>query len=81
MNKEGKQILDKIYYLIVTALSLVTALAWNSAFQKFFENNKYLNKRGPWIYAILITGITIGLIVGFTKIVEKIEGEKKKLKL
>jgi len=79
MNKSGKQILDKVYYLIITSLSLVAALAWNSAFQNFFEKNKYLN-RGPWIYAVLITGIVIGLIIGFTKIVEKIEGEEKEIK-
>lgn len=80
MNKNAKQILDKVYYLIVTSLSLVAALAWNSAFQNFFEKNKYLNNKGPWIYAILVTGITIGLIIGFTKIIEKVEGEKKETK-
>ena len=76
VNEFGHQVLRKIYYLIVTALSLVSALAWNSAFQNFFQHNKFLKRRGPWIYAIIISAITIGLIVGFTKLIEKIENKK-----
>jgi magnesium-transporting ATPase (P-type) len=74
----GHQVLRKVYYLIVTALSLVSALAWNSAFQNFFQNNKYLKHKGPWLYASFVSIITIGLIIGFTKLIEKVE--KKKIK-
>lgn len=74
----GHQVLRRVYYLIVTALSLVSALAWNSAFQNFFQNNKYLKHKGPWLYALFVSIITIGLIIGFTKLIEKVE--KKKIK-
>ena len=78
VNEFGHQVLRKIYYLIVTALSLVSALAWNSAFQNFFQHNKFLKHRGPWIYALIISAITIGLIIGFTKLIEKVENKKIK---
>jgi hypothetical protein len=53
--------------LIIAALTLVAAMAWNSAFQALFkgpcsEKNAgalcKLSSWGPWVYAILITIIT-----------------------
>ena len=39
--------------LIIGAVAFISALAWNSAFQNLFNHVPYLNKGGPWIYAIL----------------------------
>ncbi len=54
---------DNIYKnlqrVIISSLSFVSALAWNSAFQNFFESSKFFNRGGKWIYAISITIITL----------------------
>jgi hypothetical protein len=47
---------DYLDYLI-GASSFIVALAWNSAFQKYFEHSKFLKNSGPWIYAISLTFI------------------------
>ena len=57
--------------LIIGALTLVAGLAWNDAFKHLFNNSKYLNKFGPWVYAILVTVIVI-LIIIFLKPKHKI---------
>lgn len=50
--------------LIISALGVITALAWNTAFQNFFDSKPLLKKYGPWIYAVVVTIIAI-LIVAF----------------
>ena len=45
--------------LLITSLSFVTALAWNSAFQNLFERIPFLKRGGPWVYAILLTLMVI----------------------
>ena len=54
--------------LIVAALTLVAAMAWNSAFQGMFKGPCgekdagilcKLSAWGPWVYAVLITIITV----------------------
>ena len=57
-----KQIISKNIDYIIPSLGFVIALAWNSAFQKFFKNSTLLNSQGPWIYAIFVTVIIIGVI-------------------
>lgn len=52
----------KLTTIIITSLSLVSALAWDSAFQNFFKKNKLINKGGPWLYAIIVTILTVGAI-------------------
>ena len=66
INSIGKEISK----LIITALGFVTALAWNDAFQNFFKKNKYLNSYGPWVYAIIITIITV-LILTKIRLIKK----------
>lgn len=61
-------IFDNTKTLIITSLSLVSALAWDSAFQKYFEKNKLLNKGGPWLYAIIVTIITMIFIYVLNKV-------------
>jgi len=72
MDEEKLDPRDKLYKtiekLLISSLSFVAALAWNSAFQKFFERNKLLNTGGPWIYAVSITIITIMLLFGINKL-------------
>ena len=47
--------------IIVASFAFITALAWNSAFQNLFDNNSFLKMGGPWVYAIAITLIGVGL--------------------
>lgn len=61
-NKLKSNIMSEIKKLIISALSLVAALAWNEAFQKLFSrfNPKgTMGIYGPWIYAFVITIITV----------------------
>ena len=49
--------------VIVGALALVAALAWNEAFKRVFvsTNERY----GPWLYAVIITVIAaaVGMLL------------------
>ena len=54
--------------LIISALGVITALAWNTAFQKFFDSKPLLKKNGPWIYAIVVTIIAILIVALLEKI-------------
>ena len=63
LNKSSiENVADEVIKLIITSLGFVTALAWNDAFQRLFKKNKYLVSYGPWVYAILITIITVLII-------------------
>ena len=61
--------------LIVSALTLVCALAWDSAFTNLFNNVSWLKWAGPWVYAVLVTILLVvvaNIAVGSSKkIVEK----------
>jgi len=54
--------------LIISALGVITALAWNTAFQNFFDSKPLLKKYGPWIYAIVVTIIAILIVALLEKI-------------
>ena len=54
-----KDFFQKYIKYIITALSFVVALAWRDAFKTFFQSNKYLNRFGPWAYAVIITGLVL----------------------
>ncbi len=47
--------------LLVASIAFIPALAWNSAFQNTFEHVPLLKMGGPWIYAIFVTAIGIGI--------------------
>ena len=53
------QIFKKMDSLIISSMGMITALAWNTAFQNLFDSTPMLKKYGRWIYAIVITIITI----------------------
>jgi hypothetical protein len=51
----GQIFIDESKKLILASISLVTALAWNSAFQNFFDAQPALRDKGPWVHALLMT--------------------------
>ena len=55
--------------LIVSSLTFVVGLAWNSAFQDLFKKITWLSDFGPWVYAIFLTMLAIVIV----KIVIRIE--------
>ncbi|MBI5798014.1 hypothetical protein HZA98_03880 [Candidatus Woesearchaeota archaeon] len=61
IKKIGSKFKEQTNLLIISALSLVAALAWNTAIQTFFE--KYLSIPGEisakFIYAILVTLLAV----------------------
>lgn len=65
-----ESVANKIIKLIISSFGFITALAWNDAFQNFFKKNKYLNSYGPWVYAIIITIITV-LILTKIRLIKK----------
>ena len=52
-------ILKEFSKLIIGSLGMISALSWNEAFTNFFKLHPMMRKRGPWIYAIIITIITL----------------------
>jgi hypothetical protein len=62
------KMIDKIVELITASLSLISALAWNSAFQKTIHENPALKKYGPWVYALVITGLSVVIITSLTQL-------------
>ena len=46
-----------------SALTLVVALAWNTAFKAYFDSKPELRVYGPWVYAVTVTVIAL---VGIT---------------
>lgn len=64
MKKPTEVFISDYLEYLVGASSLIVALAWNSAFQKYFDHNKFLLNKGPWIYAISVTFlVTIVMLV------------------
>ena len=59
-----KSLSRKYIQHVITAFTLVIGLAWNSAFQNYFDKNEKLKKLkyGRWIYAISITLLLIIII-------------------
>lgn len=53
--------------IIVGALVLLAALAWNSAFQSAFKESKILSHFGPWFYAVAVTLGGAGVAVALNK--------------
>ena len=72
-NLNLESILQKFSSLIITALGVCTALAWNDAFQNFFKNNHHITKYGPWVYATIITMIALISIIYLQKLTKYVE--------
>jgi len=76
MKNIHKKIFKKLNILISNSLGLVAALAWNSAFQNLFKKYPKLQENGPWVYALIVTIISVIIITYLTKIEEKIDNVK-----
>lgn len=68
------EVLDKFSQLIVTALGLVAALAWNTAIQNLFD--RIFGKAGAvlagqFLYATLITLIVIFATIAVSRAAER----------
>lgn len=59
-----KNLTKKYLEHMIAAFTLVIGLAWNSAFQNYFDKNEKLKKNeyGRWIYALAITLLLIIII-------------------
>ena len=57
--------------ILVTSLAFVTGLAWNSAFQSLFANAGWLEKGGPWIYAVSVSAFAVVVIVFGRRLVDE----------
>ena len=55
------EIVEKFAILITGAFGLVSALAWNSAIQKWFESRPALAAGGPFFYAVLVTILAVAM--------------------
>lgn len=54
---------DSLISIIIAAITLVISLAWNEAFTSFFQRAPpYLKKYGPWVYAIFVTLLGLGVV-------------------
>ena len=62
------KIISETKKLILAALSMVAALAWNSAFQHLFQDYKILKKGGPWVYAVAVTLICVIVLYFIEKV-------------
>lgn len=82
--EDAKNSVSTTIKLVVSALSLVAALAWNEAIKGVFDLLKQspvfkdLGFLAPFIYAILVTVVTIVIINKVQKIETKIVKKKSK---
>lgn len=60
---------------IISALTFVVGLAWNSAFQNLFQSITWIRNYGPWVYAILLTVVAMVAIRILTHIEKMSEGQ------
>jgi len=68
------EVLDRFSQLIITALGLVAALAWNTAIQNLFD--RFFGKAGAalagqFLYAVLITLIVIFATITVSRAAER----------
>jgi hypothetical protein len=55
---------------IISAITLTTALAWNSAIQNVLEKNERLQTMGPFLYSVILT-ILGALLITMLKLGKK----------
>ncbi len=73
----GKEIINKINVLAMSAFGLIAALAWNSAIQSIFDRYFPVNKAGgieaKLIYAVVVTIIVVIVTIWLGKLAAKKE--------
>lgn len=67
MVSTDKSMVDIYVDSFTKALTLVVALAWNSAFSGFFKNTPGLKDLGPWLYAFIVTALVVFLLLQLNK--------------
>jgi TRAP-type C4-dicarboxylate transport system permease small subunit len=70
-----KEVVEQVSALITTAFGLVAALAWNSAIQEWFAAQETLRAGGPWVYAILVTAVAVGVTVWIGRVAAAMDKE------
>lgn len=74
------QVIDKLAALVTAAFGLVAALAWNDAIKALFVGPCgtegagalcSLSNGGPWVYAIIVTMVAVGVTIWIGKVSEK----------
>jgi O-antigen/teichoic acid export membrane protein len=65
------QFLAIFFGTILASLTLVTGLAWNSAIEKYIEKHPEFRDSDRWLYASLITVISVICTMIFSYVVSK----------
>lgn len=84
LGEDAKESVGTTFKLVTSALALVSALAWNEAIKGVFELMKEdallksLGVLSPFIYAILVTIITVFVIRKIESINKRIIDKDKK---
>jgi uncharacterized membrane protein len=73
-----KSVIDKLTALMISAFSLVAALAWNDAIKAMIKDLN-LSRYGPWFYAVIVTLIAVVMAVYLGKVSEKVKEVDDKL--
>lgn len=73
MKLSRKEILNEFVKLMLGALAMISALAWNDAFRNFFQQYPSLKTYGPWVYAIVVTLLVIILMATITYMHSKVK--------
>jgi len=60
--------LEEFYHHIAISLTLVAAFAWNDAIKELFGKIKFLNKKGPMMYALFVT-LLVTIVLGVINII------------
>jgi ABC-type uncharacterized transport system fused permease/ATPase subunit len=82
--EDAREGVSTTFKLLTSALTLVSALAWNDAIKGIFEmfkEDQYLQQAGIWapfIYAILVTFVTVIIINRLNKIQDNINKKDSK---
>jgi len=80
---DAKESVSTTFKLVISALALVSALAWNEAIKGIFDllkQNELFKNAGfaaPFIYAILVTLFTIFIINRIQKFEKKLKDKKE----
>ncbi len=87
-KSEARQGFETALKLIISALTLVSALAWNEAVKALFDNlqqflpskeGRYAELIGLFIYALLVTLLTVFVINRLKKFNKKEDEEKNEV--
>ncbi|MDO8592812.1 MAG: DUF5654 family protein [bacterium] len=79
-SKISREVKDRTFGFIITALSLVAGLAWNEAIQSLINNYFAMNKNSilaKFVYAVILTLILTLITIYLAKIFGRNDQEKE----